>query len=289
MYYNSAVYDSDFLDPNVVGGDSRDDDTDNFDCSGGALGYVCAHGVCDDVTTRSCSTSADCPGGYCPGTPPSAYSTACINNFSRRLVTSSLGDKHSHNVFYGPGNARWGEDPVTGGWAGAGTNGDNNVVFLINSCGARAPFLSDLFPLFAGTALITMIMPMSNLAFNNLFADAILYSTRGNTLATNAVMNPHGAIKDAWNATQDAAPATTPGSSCPNRTSDFTYGGGHGIAGCGASVSMAMDWSPGDASWDLNNMSWYTAQDDTLESRGNSYWYWSYYCNYDCNTYPFQK
>jgi len=287
-WYDNNVFDSDFLDPDCSGCDTSDNDTSNFDNAGTAVALVCAHGSCNDATGTTCTTSSQCGTGYCPGTPPTSASSACINNSPRSLVTSSTGDIHGHFAVYGPGNARWGEDTTTGSWAGAGTNGDNNAVFLINSCAVRQPFLlSQLFPAFAGMALVNLIMPTSNLNNGN-FADAVTWSSRGSTLATNAVANLNGSLKSSWDALLDSTPQTQ-GGSCPDRTGTYTYGGGHGITGCGAHVSVSVDSTLAFAQDDLNDMTWSDTQAEGWDSFGNSYWQWWAHCNYDCITYPFQK
>jgi hypothetical protein len=286
-YYDGQVYDSDFLDPDCSGCNSNDNDTNNFDRNGTAIALLCTHGTCDDTTTNACTTSSQCGSGYCPGTPPTSASSACINNTSRRIVTSSNNDIHGHKAFYGPGKARWGEDANSGAWAGAGTNGDDNAVFMINSCAVRQPFmLSQLKPLFAGTPIINIIMPTSNLN-NGKFADANKYSSRGSLLAYIALNNLNATMQVGWAAALDDTPQTD--GSCPDLTNTYTYGGGHGIIGCGAHVSMSMDESATYASEDLNDMTWMNTQDESWDSLGNGYWYWSAHCNYDCNTYPFKK
>jgi hypothetical protein len=88
-WYDNNVFDSDFLDPDCSGCDSRDTDTYGFDAPGSALSFVCSHGLCDDKTTTACTTSSQCSGGYCPGTPPASASSACIRNSPRDILTSS--------------------------------------------------------------------------------------------------------------------------------------------------------------------------------------------------------
>jgi hypothetical protein len=287
-WFDNNVWDTDFLDPDIAGGDPSDDDSIAFDNPGTAVALVCAHGRCNDASSNNCTTSSDCVDGYCPGQPPSSNSSQCIaNSFSipRKLLTSSTSDVHGHNALYAPGNARWGEDSVTGNWAGAGTNGDDNVAFLINSCAIRQPYMPALFSAFAGVALINVIMPTTNNATG--FADAGMWSSRGSTLAGYALMSPNSKIRDHWDATMDSAPQWQ-GSSCPDQTGTYTYGGGYGIYGCGAHVSIAVDLYDGWASGDLD-MSWMQARNESLASRGASYWYWWAHCNYDCITYPFQQ
>jgi hypothetical protein len=159
---------------------------------------------------------------------------------------------------------------------------------MTNSCAGRPAFLSDLFGLFAGAALINFIMPTSNLDAPKMFADMWTYGARGSLLAGYALANPYGSIKSAWDATLDSIPQGA-SAACPNLDSNYTYGGGHGISGCGGHASMAMDTTSSNAQWDLNNTSWATTQNEADESFGNAYWYWYIHCNFDCNTYPLIK
>ena len=59
LYYDNNVYDTDFLDPDYSG-NTADNDTYNFDSSGSSIGFVCAHGTCDDATSTACTTSSNC-------------------------------------------------------------------------------------------------------------------------------------------------------------------------------------------------------------------------------------
>jgi hypothetical protein len=287
-WFDGNVFDSDFLDPDISGGDSRDTDAFGFDAPGTAVALVCAHGTCDDITNNACTNSSQCGGGYCPGSPPAGAQSACIQNTARRIDTSSNGDIHNHAAFYtNGGNARWGENATVGAWAGAATNGDDNAAFLINSCAVRPAFiLNQMRSAFAGVALVNLMMPTSNLA-NGKFADAATWSSRGGTLATNAVANLNGAMMTSWDALLDSTPQGQ-GSACPNLDGNFKYGGGHGFSGCGAQVSMSMDSNNAFAQQDQQE-TWNESQNEAWASFGNAYWYWHYHCNHDCNTYPLQK
>jgi hypothetical protein len=285
-YYDSSVYDTDFLDPDYSHV-AQDDDTSNSDVFGTAIGFFMAHGICNDATTQACTTSSQCGSGYCPGLPPTSNSSACIQHYTRRLITCSpIESKHGDNVSYAPGNTKWGEDANSGNWAGAGTNGDLNVVFLINSCGVRPAYVYDMSSVFAGVQLVNMIMPTGNIAMSGGEADTQTWSQRGSSLATLATMNPYGSIKDAWDATLDSAPNQTTTDGCPNLDNNYAYGGGHAIHGCGAHVSIAMDSTDAGAQADIN-MNWDYARRN-YSSGTNSYYWWAH-CNYDCATYGFTK
>lgn len=290
FWEDGNVWDMDFRDPDVAS--ASDDDDISFDPAGAGVAFYCGHGTCDDVTNTSCSSESDCsPGDKCPGTPPTATSSACVTNTARRLWTSSSGSIHGNNVFYGDGNTRFGE--ITGHtFGGAGTNGGDDVVFIDNSCGLRPPWFWDqTSAMFAGVTQIAMIMPVSNMkqsGSNSKVADAWVDSGRGTRLATYALANPYSSVFSAWAATIDGAPQTT-GPSCPDLTSTYTYGGGHGIGGCGAYISIAWDDTHTDAVWDVESLNWVSAQNTSLKPVGNAQGYTHYECNYDCVTYGFTK
>jgi hypothetical protein len=285
-YYDGNVYDTDFLDPDSSG-DPRDYDMLNSDKPGAAIAFFMVHGNCSDATTRSCKTTTDCGShGYCPGGPPASTPSACVLHISEEIITCSSGSSHNNNIYYAPGNIKWGEDAASGAWAGAGTNGDNNVVFLVNSCAGRPPYVYDQSGEFAGMQLLNIMMPTGNLARSFGYSDMIDWSLRGSNLASCALMNQNGAIRDCWAAVLDSSPANITGTGCPNLDSNFTYGGAKGFSGCGANVSIAMDSTPANALYDFN-MTWLEAK--TNYSNGINNYYWWAHCNYDCATYPFSK
>lgn len=70
-----------------VSGNGDNDDTDNFDAPGTAVAFVCAHGLCADVSTRTCNRSADSRSGQeCTGGPPSSRARICVNNGAGHLL-----------------------------------------------------------------------------------------------------------------------------------------------------------------------------------------------------------
>jgi hypothetical protein len=230
-YQDHNVYDADFLDPDKSGNAGDDDGTLGMDQPGTAISYIALHGVCDDATAQACTTSSQCPVNQaCPAAPPNASkSSACVKLSNRWLVTSSTNDIHNHRITYSSGNAKWGEDATTGGWAGAGINGDVNAVFIDNSCGARPPYWwNELQPAFAGTALINIVMPVSNLVTIGT-ADFIQYSPRGTLLANYALANPNNTPNNGWIYVMNSMPSTW-GNGCPNLDGDYSYGGGYGVA-----------------------------------------------------------
>lgn len=284
-YTDSAVYDSDFLDPQVS---TSAADSSYFDGENTAISFVCAHGTCNDDTGRSCTSGADCStGDVCVNTPPAKGVSHCATNFQRRLITSSSGSSHGNYVFYGGGAVKWGESAFGGAWAGAGTNGGANGIFMINSCGLHAPFWGQLTPAFAGVHFVAGIMPNT---INSLgFADASNWSSRGTYLASYARDHYFNTIAEAWFATMDNAPQA-PYAACPNFDGDYSKGGGRGINGCGAHYLMAVDSSVGAA----QQTDWYTTwsylgTNTNTDAQGNAAAWIYWHCNYDCNTYPFTK
>jgi hypothetical protein len=202
------------------------------------------------------------------------------------LVTSSTISSHSNYVFYGQSGVRWGESPNAGSWAGAGTNGGTNLVVLINSCGLRAPYYGQNNTLHAGLHLLVGIMPVSNNAAG--FADAVGDSARGSYLGWYLRYLPGTSIRASWFGTMNSEPQTA-GRSCPNLNTNYYYGGGYGVDGCGAyysiSVAQNQDW----ATWHAYNETWSQVQSVAYDATGNqSGWiYWN--CNYDCDTWPFTR
>jgi len=285
-WQDDNVYDTDFRDPDVAGANGADNDSSNFDWSYTAIALACGHGSCDDALTTNCTSSANCSAGqYCMGNPPSANSSRCTNGSPRRFQTSSSSSKFGDQVMYGDGHTKLGE---TATWGGAGTNGGDMVAFIFNSCGVRPPYyFGQTGPMFAGVTQLNMIMPVSNVA-NAGSADAVVYSDRGLKLAQYAIANPNSAVSGGWFNNIDTAPQTT-GGSCPDRTATYTNGGGHGISGCGAHISIAWDSVPTFANWDVDKMRWVDARNPGLRSAGIAAGYARYHCNYDCLTYPFTK
>jgi len=285
FYQNNLVYDTDFRD-HEKSGFAGDDDNLNFDPPGAAIAVFCGHGTCDDATSTACTTSANCPAGQvCMANPPTTSASACAQNTPRRLITSSTGSRHGNVVLYGDGNSAFGEIAT---WAGAGTNGGDNIVFIWNSCGIRLPWqYSQTAAMFAGMSQLDMIMPQSNVTGAGT-ADAVVNSQRGSLLASYALANPNSSIVSGWGADLDSSPQNI-GASCPDQTGTYTYGGGHGIAGCGAHATLASDVNQGFADWKVRSMTWMYARNANLKPSGTGYFSGWFHCNYDCNTYGFTK
>lgn len=289
MWTDSAVYDSDFYDPDVIanGNDTNGFDSTQYTGTGTAFAFVGAHGRCDDDTSQLCSANSDCPSGsWCPSSPPSTGTSKCINGSARSVITSSPSSVFGQYVYYGNGGVRWGEDSSSGGWAGAGTNGSNAVVFVANSCGSKYPFMvAETFYAFAGAMLMNFTMPQSNMTTG--FADLIAWSDRGTVLATYALANPNSSITGGWAANLDSASLYS-GGSCPDISGGYTYGGGHGYQGCAANVSIANADTVSGPNWALS-MTWLDASNFTKKPHNANFGSESMHCNYDCATYGFVK
>jgi hypothetical protein len=87
FWSNGDVWDTDFYDHELTGGQYDQGDT-WFDVPGGAIAWAIGHGNCtDDLTTITCTSDANClaVGGYCPkfGPVPSGASKVCIKKTPR--------------------------------------------------------------------------------------------------------------------------------------------------------------------------------------------------------------
>jgi hypothetical protein len=169
-------------------------------------------------------------------------------------------------------------------------------VFIINSCGARVPFWFDFLSSTAGTGLVNVLVPNSNLlVFNGLLKTQVIgdtrqYIGRGDQLAHDALAAPDASIASAWTATMEQIPDGQ-GSSCPDMDNNFANGGGRGFNGCGGAMSLGIDATLAGAGQKVLHMTWNQVQQETtaVEATGNSFGYALTGCNYDCNTYGFQK
>jgi hypothetical protein len=136
--------------------------------------------------------------------------------------------------------------------------------------------------MFAGMIQLDFIMPTSNLV-GYVPADNIEDLGRGSRLATYALMNPSSSVFSGWKYTLDNAP-TTGNSSCPDMSSNYQYGGGQGIRGCGAHVSTSRDSNASAVVWNVNSLNWYQVKAG-FKPTGTAYGYINYACNYNCAAY----
>ncbi len=291
-WIDDDVWDTDFLDPERTG-DSVDADDLNFDESGNGTAYVCLHGEGFDTTDQPCTSSAQCTTpdhfpqrnpGMCYGNgPPNNHSGWCGYTRDRLLINSdSANNKHSNRVDYTNGDVAWGESASAGSWGGAGKNGGINFGLLSNSMGVRVGLWNEeLLPMLAGMNVLGIIMPITPQD-----ADTVDAIERGSALAHAYKTNPNGSIGEAWYESILAVPQSR-GSDCPKFKTSYTYGGGHGIRGCGAHLTYTVDSSEDRALWNLWTERWNSLTTENADdSTGNAYWAGWYLCNYDCNKYP---
>lgn len=285
-FKDNYVYDTDFHDPDLTGY-SADNDTLYFDKAGAAVSYACGHGNCDDAVNWNCTSNNNCGRySYCPGFPPvdPGESKVCIGEKQRRLTTASTVSWHGNHVFYGRTCAPTcgqsvksfaiGEDPASGAFGGAGTNGGANVSLIVNSCGIRSAFLNlTTYNFFAGVHSVMMLMPTAawrDTGGTIRYSDALLWAGRGADIAQRILTNPSSAVKDAWlNATH----------------ASYSYVDlGGGTKRWGANVIVARGATQADADWRAATESWSDAKHEVNDPTGRTYYRMYAYCSYDCAT-----
>lgn len=282
-WQNSQVWDSDFVDPDwgPVGSDAS-----NFDQPGQAISFFTGHGVPPSTTTQYCTTSATCtsppmnsfPGaeGTCTAQPDlSTYEGYCTYDSARFLVTNGSSKSFNDLVGYRAWVA-FGESSQAS-WAGYGTNGGTNAVFLDLSWGAMANFgWNQLGPMFAGIRIAGTIQPVAG--------DTSNVPDRGAAFAVFAAINPASSPFDAW---ADALNLLSPtlGTNCGPLL--LFLGGGHGINGCGCSLVVAADSTETRATA-IRSQSWEDLRDDALDPQGAGSYTFRTVCNYDAAAYPWR-
>lgn len=294
FFFNNSVFDTDFYDPDITG-NSVDNDTDNFDPSGSAFSFVCAHGSCTgslgDASSSGCTVDADCPGlgngGYCPKLNYATGETGlCINQTARVLITSSSFSSHNNLVVYGTsygGSANLsfalGEDTNSGTFDNAAENGGVNIAMITNSCGMRGPYIYNYNSRFiAGVHELFMNMPAANVLLANgtqNYSDTLDWASRGSYVANAAVTNPNGAASDAWLAVAE------------NVDNSYTASVNGSTHNEGANIVMASDVSCDAADARVTGETWSGTLNESNDTTSNAceVAYWA--CNYDCATLGF--
>jgi hypothetical protein len=174
----------------------------------------------------------------------------------------------SHRADLSDGNARFGESSVAGNWAGAGTNGNVDLLMLDISCGVTPGLVTQEYSnAFAGAHLISTVMP------TELGSDTLDIPDRGAIVGNDAWTHIDSSAAIAW---ADSINSIG-GSACNN--------GGGGLSGCGANFSFTVAQSYNAVEYFANDESWANLQYDS-DATGDSYISWVYQCNYDCATYP---
>jgi hypothetical protein len=283
----SGVYDTDFCDPNRAGASTFDNDTNNFDRSVDAISFVSVHGICNDISSTSCTSTAACGAGkVCIGHGPTNNSPGWCASLQDRKLYVGLGpgtnNHHSGFIDYTSGQMALGEGPVSGSWGNASTNGGVNFAAVVNSCGVRPGFIAqETWNMFAGVQNVGLVMPVTPQG-----ADDVDAPERGTAFANAYRANPNGSIGLAWRDSILSIPQTD-GGGCPTLNSDYSQGGGHGVTGCGAQIAASLDSTQARAQWDNGTESWVQTRDTANKAIGAGYEAWVFRCNYDCNTYPF--
>jgi hypothetical protein len=277
-YTDGLVWPTDFTDPERVLGGA---DTYNFDRPGDAIAYFSGHGICDDQTNTACASTANCPNvagteKRCLRFTDNPLQGRCVYSRPRSIVVDKTGTS-CQSVNYSTDGVAWGEDPTSGPWAGAGTNGGINFAVIDNSCGITpdlyfpeldAPVGSP----FAGISTIALIMP------TRVGDDTADVADRGRAFADRYVANPNSAIAPSW---ADSINSVTGGSSC-------AFGGGnHGIVGCGANIAISAEINEPRVLWANRTETWQQLRDPANDSISRDWLAWVYTCNYDCNNHPF--
>lgn len=279
FWQNGDVWDTDFYDPDLTGNGNDQGDA-WFDVVGGSIAWAIGHGHCDDISSTICTTDADCAavGGYCPkfGPLPTGASKVCIKEKPRAFVTSSSTNQHANEVWYGQTPLKKslaiGEDYVSGGFDGAGTNGGMNIFLLTNSCGMRSNYwIQDSSYVFAGVHSWMMHVPTGAWwqpgALNNpQYSDTPQWSSRGSTLANLILANIYAPASTAW-----LNPTFVSGS-----TPSF-----------GANLVISQDINGTKTNWHIWSETWNQAKYDSNDATGNGWAQGGYVCNYDCATYGF--
>jgi hypothetical protein len=272
---DAAAWDRDMQDPEKAGGNAEDNAT--MDESSIAISMFSGHGTCQEWTTQSCTTSANCTSpafgqsnpGHCYRNP-GASSGVCAYFAPRFAITCGDSDSFGHFANLSSGGAAFGESSSSGSWAGAGTNGNVNMTIMDVSCGATpGQEVNEYWNAFAGAHIISTVAPSAS------GSDTIDVSTRGSSLAAQFRANPNSSASVSWLAAMNSVS----GGSCGS-------GSGHGISGCGAYVSYSLAESQSWAEFLNGTESWASLQNDANDSFGAVYMAWIYQCNFNCNTYP---
>ena len=297
FWTNNDVWDRDFVDSDLsaFGGDNVGFDFSNNSV---AIAYYSGHGhgftgfdwdsACDNTSQTNhahcCATSADCtqPGagqslpGVCTRGPGHTGKTGyCLYNRARQISTCSTHDAFQH-VPALTTLARFGESSVSGSWRGAGTNGGINFAVMDMSIAVRPGLeVAEVGPIFAGLHNLATIMPTT--------ADSDAYDVnyRGANFAGFWQMNPFSSPAYSWAFSIYSAGSMSGAACSPNGGDGYL-----GIDGCGAYWTGSLAASSSEAAYLNQQENWNQTQTDTHDATGASWVTWTYFCNYDCQTYP---
>ena len=280
------VWDIDFAD-NDITASGVDDDNVSFDMPGSGTAYVCLHGNGANTSTTSCTSAAQCSsGGVCIGHgPPNNSPGWCEYDSDRNLINDACAYYNYRGGYtdYSANLTAWGESSVGKGCrSAAGTNGGINFGLLSNSYGTQPGFWwRQMEPLFGGMQVLGIVMPVTPQGADDVDAPA-----RGTALSDAYRTNPNGSIGAAWVDSIVGIPQND-GGDCPGMGGSYQYGGGHGIAGCGAQLAYSIDATSSKSIWNRDSQTWNQISGNSYDATGCSYWAARWHRNYDCNSYPF--
>lgn len=290
IYLDSLVWDSDFVDPekNFNGADST-----NFDQANYGLSYFTGHGSSFDYSAPqyNCTSHSNCtspapsqtPPAQCLYNPGTIYGT-CFYGAEHLIGTCGSNPKFGNMPNAVSGIMKFGESTNSGTWAGAGTNGGINVAIIDNSNTLRSPAFGwqSIAPMFAGVHMIGVVMPIG-WGSDNLDNQEV-----GPTFATRLRSNSSASVAEQWLLSLNDVSASL-GSSCG------VFPGGHGIGGatygggCGGRYIASLGQSCSFAQNTILYQNTTGAQSDANDATGSACLAYDYICNYDCQTYPFNK
>src|SRR5450432_763292 len=135
-FVDPDAWDRDWMDSDKISGG---DDNSVTDQPSTAIAMYSGHGSCNEWTTQTCTHSSACTspgaGQSAPGACSGVLFPRCNYFVPRTANLCGSGDAFGHQANLSSGNARFGESTPSGGWAGAGTNGNVNMVIMDISCG----------------------------------------------------------------------------------------------------------------------------------------------------------
>jgi hypothetical protein len=285
-WQDSLTWDTDFLDPDTLGANPKDDDTNNFDQPNLAISFFQGHGLATDKAKpdQTCFGEAQCLNppsgasvgnlgyGACVLSPASVakygvFQGVCQYKDARALAVCGSGDANGHFAYLSP-NMAFGENPTNGAWRGAAINGGTSLAIVKMSFGMLTFFPTEWWNIFAGLHLYAGIMiswgdSEDSPGFG--FAVAAPYGVNASSSVAEGYLNAMSSVTD--------------GGGCDGSTS---WGGG--INGCGCHAAMTVSDSADDVQAAFNE-NWFSLKND-MGQNGASYWWWGVMCNYNLTAYP---
>jgi hypothetical protein len=272
---DANVLNADFRDPGIT--PFNGDDSNGFDPVNVALGYFAGHGSCNDQTSTACTNTAGCPNiagltKVCTRFTNSPLAGRCMYSRPRVAVIDDSSTSGCESINLSTADVRFGDSPTSTGFAGAGVNGNLNSAVMSISCGVTPNmYIPQYAGAFAGTNLIHTIMATRQ------GSDTVDVTGRGQAFADRYVANTLSSVGTSWTS---AINSISGGGSCA------FGGGGHGITGCGAHVSMSHADDFATANWNLTSYSWVQARNEGFDQTSGGWMTLVTTCNYDCNANP---